>query len=175
MTAVPRGEAVGPAVLGPAGEKLRRRMLNPWWLRLYMIRRLPLGLLAGLRIEELDSVRCAAGVRYRWMTTNPFRSTYFAALAMAAELSCGALAMLHVRTAPAPISMLPVRMEADFLVKATGLTTFVCEAGADLAAAVERTLRAGEPATCRVETVGRSTEGVEIARFVFGWSFKRKS
>lgn len=174
MTAIPREDGTATAALGPAGEKLRRRMLSPLWLRLFMSKNLPLGLLAGLRIRALDATRCEASVRYRWMTTNPFRSTYFAALAMAAEMSCGALAMLHVRIAPAPISMLPVRMEADFLKKATGLTTFSCEAGADLAAAVARTLETGEPATCRVETVGRAADGVEVARFAFGWSFKRK-
>lgn len=156
-------------------DKLCRRMQNPWLMRAFMLTKLPLGLMAGLRVPHLDAQRCQASVPYKWRTTNPFRSTYFAAQSMAAELSTGALAMLATDVAPDPVAMLIVDLEATFGKKATALTTFTCEAGDQIFAAVERTLADGEPATAKVETVGRMPNGVEVSRFHFTWSFKKRS
>lgn len=158
----------------PAAEKLRRRMLSPFWMRSFFLARLPLALMAGLRVRSLDTRSCATTVPYGWRTTNPFRSTYFAAQAMAAELSTGALAMLATELAPRPVALLIVGLEASFEKKATGLTTFTCEAGPEIFAAVARTLETGEPATARAETVGRAPDGTVVARFAFTWSFKRR-
>lgn len=162
------------ATASPAAAVLRRRMLSPLWLRLFMLAKLPLALAAGVRLRELDAERCAASVPYGWRSTNPFRSTYFAALSMAAELSTGALAMYHVRQAPRSVAMLIVGLEARFEKRATTLTTFTCEAGAALAEAIAKTLRDGEPAAARAETVGRASDGTVVARFAFTWSFKRR-
>lgn len=159
----------------PAASKLAARMRNPWLLRGFMLAKLPLALVAGLRVRELDRERCVVAVPYGWRTTNPFRSTYFAALSMAAEMSTGAPAMMAVELAPRPVAMLIVNMEASFGKKATSLTYFTCEEGAKAFAAVEETLRTGEAATARMETIGRMKDGTEVARFVFTWSFKKRS
>ena len=55
------------------------------------------------------------------------------------------------------------------------LTTFTCEEGRKAFEAVAETVRTGEPATARLETVGRSPDGTVVARFAFTWSFKRRS
>jgi len=156
-------------------EKIRRKMLNPFLLRLFMLAKLPLGLIAGLRIDELERERCSVSVPYGWRTTNPFRSTYFAALAMAAEFSTGALANLAASSAPSSVAMLIVDLQGEFGKKATARATFTCEEGEQLFAAVAETMETGEPATAIVETVGRLPDGVEVARFKFTWSFKRRS
>lgn len=150
-------------------------MLSPFFMRLYMLSKLPLALAAGLRVRELDRERCVVTVPYGWRSTNPFRSTYFAALSMAAEMSTGSLAMMAAESAPQPVAMLIVNLEATFGKKATALTAFTCEEGAKAFAAVAETLRTGEPATARMETVGRMADGTEVARFVFTWSFKKRS
>jgi hypothetical protein len=159
----------------PAASKLSSRMRSPWLLRGFMLAKLPLGLIAGLRVRELDRERCVVTVPYGWRTTNPFRSTYFAALSMAAEMSTGGPAMMAVELAPQPVAMLIVNMEASFGKKATSMTAFTCEEGAKAFAAVEETLRTGEAATARLESVGRMKDGTEVARFVFTWSFKKRS
>lgn len=158
----------------PAAEKLRRRMLSPFWMRSFFLAKLPLAWMAGLRVRSLDRQSCTTTVPYGWRTTNPFRSTYFAAQAMAAELSTGALAMLATELAPRPVAMLIVGLEATFEKKATGLTAFTCEAGSEIFAAVAHTLETSEPATVRAETVGRAPDGNVVARFAFTWSFKRR-
>ncbi len=160
---------------GPAVQTLRRRMLSPFLMRLFMLAKLPLALMAGLRVRSLEADSCAVSVPYGWRTTNPFRSTYFAALAMAAELSTGAIAMMAARSAPVSVALLIVDLKASFGKKATGLTTFRCTEGAKLFAAVEETVATGEPVTARVETVGYGPEGQEVARFFFTWSFKKRS
>jgi hypothetical protein len=131
--------------------------------------------MAGLRVRELDARRCVVTVPYGWRTTNPFRSTYFAALAMAAEMSTGALAMVATQLAPQPVALIIVDLQAGFEKKAQALTTFTCEDGDKAFAAVEQTVRTGEPATARLETVGRAPDGTVVARFAFTWSFKRRS
>jgi hypothetical protein len=159
----------------PKIEKLVARLKNPWALRGFMLAKLPLALVAGLRVRELDARRCAVSVPYGWRTTNPFRSTYFAALSMAAEMSTGALAMMAVELAPQPVALIIVNLEASFEKKAQALATFTCEDGDKAFAAVAETVRTGEPATVRLETVGRAPDGTVVARFAFTWSFKRRS
>lgn len=159
----------------PAYEKRRRQMLSPFLMRLYFLSKLPLALMAGLRLRELDERHAVVTVPYGWRSTNPFRSTYFAALAMAAELSTGALAMVATDLAPRPVALLIVGLTAGFEKKATATTTFTCEEGDKLAAAVTRAVETGEPATAEVETIGRSPDGTVVARFTFTWSFKART
>lgn len=157
----------------PAVAKLRRRMLSPWLMRGFMLTKLPLALVAGLKVRELDAEHCTVTVPYGWRSTNPFRSTYFAALSMAAEMSTGALAMLEVELAPKPVSMLITGMTAEFGKKATGLTAFTCADGRGLADAVARAVT-GEPNTFEAVSTGTSQDGTVVARFTFTWSFKAK-
>lgn len=156
-------------------ERLRRRMLSPFLLKFFMLAKLPLGLMAGLRVDTLETNRCQTSLPFGWRTTNPFRSMYFAAQAMAAELSTGALAMLAVESASSSVAMLITAQESEFGKKATSRVTFTCEEGAAIFAAVNETMRTGEPVTVRAETVGRMADGTEVSRFTFTWSFKKRS
>jgi len=172
--AEPTGAAGAQIAESPVGRALAGRLTNPFLLRLFFLHTLPLALAAGVKLRALDARACTASVPYGWRSTNPFRSTYFAALAMAAELSTGALGMLAVRLAPEPVALLIVEMTASFEKKATGLVTFTCEDGDRVLAAVARTLATGEPATADLATVGRLPDGAIAARFTFRWSFKRR-
>ena len=156
-------------------EKHARRMKNPFLMRFFLLWKLPLGFMAGLRVKHLDQNRCQTTVPYGWRTQNPFRSTYFAAQAMAAELSTGALAMAATDLAPASVAMLITGLDADFGKKATATTTFTCDGGEEIFAAVARTVESGEAETVTVETVGRMPDGTEVSRFTFTWSFKRRA
>src|SRR5882757_9108082 len=104
-------------------------MRHPFKFRMFMFAKLPSAYFAGVRIREIDERKCVVSIPYKWFTQNPFRSTYFACLAMAGELSTGALAMAHVYKRSPAVSMLIVKMEANYFKKATGLTTFTCNDG----------------------------------------------
>jgi hypothetical protein len=167
-------ELLRATVAWPA-EALAARLSRPWLMRGFFLARLPLALVAGLRVREIGRRRCVVSVPYGWRTTNPFRSTYFAALSMAAELTTGALAMLATRSAPAPVALIIVGLEASFEKKAAATTTFTCAGGDVIFTAVARTVASGEPAIVRAESIGRAPDGVEVARCALTWSFKRRA
>lgn len=158
-----------------AADKFRKQMLNPVMLRGFLLAKLPLAWFAGLRVRHFDGARCEVVVPRGWRTQNPFRSTYFAAQSMAAELSTGTLAMAALQDAGVPVSMLVTGMHAEFGKKATGDATFTCADGAAIQSAVAEAVRTGEGVTVDALSVGTLADGAEVGRFTFTWSFKRKS
>src|SRR4051812_35548878 len=94
-------------------DALRRRMLQPWNFKLYTLARLPLGWASGMSLKELDDARCVVSLPGGWRTQNPFRSAYFAAQAMAAEMSTGAPAMVLTQGA-GDVAMLVREIGATF-------------------------------------------------------------
>src|SRR5881227_3751075 len=94
--------------------------------RLFLLRKLPAAFFSGVRIEAASIEQCTVSVPYNWSTKNPFHSTYFACLSMAAELSTGVLAMAAVYGRKPAVSLLVVEMNSRFLKKATGKTRFTC-------------------------------------------------
>lgn len=156
-------------------EKFAEKATSSLAFKLYTLFKMPLAFLAGLRVRYVDTERCETTVPYGWRSRNPFGSTYFAALTMAAELSAGTLAMLIVRQAPERVGMLIVGLDARFSHRATSTTTFRCEEGPTLAAAVREAVESGEQVRTEVETVGRLADGTEVARIKFYWSFKKRT
>ncbi|HEY6899480.1 MAG TPA: DUF4442 domain-containing protein, partial [Puia sp.] len=111
---------------------------SPLRFRLYLLTRIPSAFFSGLRIVQADPNTCIIKIPFKYFTRNPFRSTYFACLAMAAEMSTGILAMSAIYKRKPPVSMLVTGMEAAFHKKATGPTFFRCEAGSKIREAIER-------------------------------------
>jgi len=166
---------IHPYWSSPKAQKIRQQVSSPWMLKLYMLKNLPAGFFSGMRVESVNDQVCVTSVPYNWRTRNPFKSTYFAVLAMAAELSSGAPAMIGVRGAPESVALIIVGMKAEFLKKASGRTTFTCSDVPKLNAAIEEAMRSGEAVTATVATEGRNPEGVVVARFEFSWSFKMRT
>jgi hypothetical protein len=160
---------------GPKAEKLRRQVLSGLPMTLWMWRKLPLAAFAGLRVSRLDDASCSVRLPGGWRTQNPFRSTYFGAQAMAAELSTGAPALVLIADTPASIAMLVVGLEASFSKKAVGETAFTFEDVPGMRSAIEAAAASSEPQTFVARSVGRDAAGNEIAAFEITWSFKRRS
>lgn len=149
-------------------------MKHPLKSRLFLMMKLPAAFFSGVRIMEVTERSCKVTVPYRWFTRNPFRSTYFACLAMAAELSTGALAMMQVYKRTPSVSMLIVKMESSFLKKATNMTTFSCDDGPALRETIERAISTGEGQTLVTRSSGFNEQGESVAEFLFTWSFRVK-
>ncbi|HZI00292.1 MAG TPA: DUF4442 domain-containing protein [Flavisolibacter sp.] len=147
---------------------------NPVKLRLFLFKKLPAAFFSGLKITEANEQKCVVSVPYKWFTQNPFRSTYFACLSMAAELSTGVLAMASIYKRKPSVSMLIVHMESSFFKKAVGLTLFVCEQGQEISDAVERAVATGQPQTIKVKSTGFNPQNEVVAECCFTWSFKAK-
>ncbi len=160
--------------LPEASEAVRRRVLRPWMFRAYLLVKIPLAAFAGLRIDSLDETSCTVRLLGGWRTQNPFRSTYFAAQAMAAEMSTGAPAMMFVAGATAPVSLLVRDVRGVFTKKAVGPTRFSCDDVAAIREVVERAARTGESESFTARSVGRDAGGAVVAEFEVTWSFKRR-
>jgi hypothetical protein len=152
-----------------------KQMKHPVKFRMFLFSKLPAAYLAGVRVRDIDEKRCVVTVPYKWLSQNPFRSTYFACLSMAAEMSTGSLAMAHLYKMQPAVSMLVVKVESEYFKKATGRTTFICEDGALFEQAINDTISTGEARTVKAKSVGRNKEGDIVAEFFITWSFKVKS
>ncbi len=151
-----------------------QKMKHPATFRMFLLTKLPSAFFSGVRIRDLDDEKCTATVPFKWFSQNPFRSTYFACLSMAAEMSTGALALAHLYKSDPPVSMLVVKVESEYFKKATGRTSFICEDGALFRTAVEETIATGESRTVKAKSVGTNKNGEIVAEFFITWSFKAK-
>lgn len=147
------------------------QLLNPAKSKWFFLKQLPGAYFFGLKIEELNEVKSVVSVPYRWSTKNPFGSIYFAALTAAAELSTGAAAMA---ASGGKMSMLVTGMEGNFTKKGKSKVKFTCNQVQELVNTVQYAESHEEGATIRVNSVGHMEDGVEVARFSFQWSFKKK-
>jgi hypothetical protein len=148
---------------------------NPLRFRFFLLQKLPAAFFSGLRLKEASGAQCSVTVPYGWFTRNPFRSTYFASLSMAAEMSTGILAMAGVYGRRPPVSMLVVGIEGKFYKKAVGKTNFVCRQGDLIRQAVETAIGSGAPQTFRALSSGWNAQNELVAEFWITWSFKGKS
>jgi len=151
-----------------------RLLRHPLKFRLYLLGSIPSAFFSGVRVEEADETHCVVRVPYKWFSKNPFRSTYFACQSMAAEMSTGILAMVHIYKRQPPVSMLVTGLEARFIKKATGVTRFHCADGLAIRSAIDRAVASGDGQTIKAHSIGTNSTGEEIAEFFITWSFKVK-
>lgn len=154
--------------------KIRKLAAKPFQLKLFMLAKLPMGLLAGLKIVELDERKSVISVPFKYLNKNPFRSMYFAVMSMAAELSSGILALAAVNESSQPVSMLVLNMQAEFIKKAKTKLTFSCNAGDKIKQAIKKSIQTGEGETLIVHSEGVDNTGEKVAEFTFTWTFKPK-
>jgi hypothetical protein len=156
-------------------EWMRAMWTNPLGIRALLWTRLPLAAFAGLRVEKLDADGAEVSLPAGWKTQNPFRSTYFAAQAMAAELSTGAPAMLFIEESGAKMSFLVTGLTAKFSKKATQTVVFAFHDGQQMKAAIGKAAGGGEPVVFTARSVGTQPDGSVVSEFEISWSFKRKA
>lgn len=148
---------------------------HPVKFRMFLLLKLPSAFFCGVRVKEICKEKAIVTVPYKWLSQNPFKSTYFACLAMAAEMSTGLLAMMNTYKSNPSVSMLVVSLQATYHKKATGITAFVCEDGSAIAHTVAEAVQTGEGRSIKAKSVGRNEQGEVVAEFFIEWSFKAKS
>ena len=156
-------------------KKLLKRYNNRLLVKTISIFKLPMAFLAGLKIVHIDEEVCRVSTRLTFLTKNPFRSTYFAVLSMAAELSTGLYALLFTTGIQPSVAVIITGLNARFLKKATGTTIFTCREGEKLRQAVVQARETGEAAVTTVKSVGKNEVGETVAEFEFTWSFKLRT
>jgi len=152
-----------------------KQMTNPFTFRIFLLSKLPSAYFSGVRVKSLDENKCEVTVPFKWFSQNPFRSTYFACLSMAAEMSTGALALGHLYKRKPAVSMLVVKTEGEYFKKAVDKTTFICQDGDQIKRMIEEAIATGEARTVKAKTIGTNKAGELVAEFFITWSFKAKS
>jgi hypothetical protein len=147
---------------------------HPVLFRFYLLLKLPAAFMSGLRVEHAALDSSVVRISLHWLSQNPFRSIYFASLAMAAEMSTGILAMARIYKKKPAVSMLVVSMESQFYKKAIGTIRFSCSDGPLFETAVNKAIASGQSVTLKATASGTNLQGEVVAQFVFTWSFKRK-
>jgi len=152
----------------------RNAALNPVLLRAGMVGKLPMGLMAGLKITALDDYHCKVTVPYKYLNKNPFNTTYWAVLGMAAEMAPGAMVMMYVYKSSPSVSTFVLGCEGKFVKRALGLTTFVFEQGQMIKDAVIRSVETGEAQEFITPVVGYNDAGEVVSEFTFTWGLKMR-
>lgn len=150
-------------------------MRDPLRFKFFLLLKLPSAFFSGVRIREISERASTVTVPFTWFSKNPFRSTYFACLAMAAEMSTGVLALAHLYKQHPPVSMLVTRLEAQYFKKATGITAFHCQDGEAFRDIIQKAIHTGEAQTLVARSIGTSKQGEPVAEFTITWSFRVKA
>ena len=141
----------------------------------FLLTKLPMAWLAGLSIESFDESSASISLRYKWLIQNPFKSIYFACLAMAGEMSTGLLVMMHIYKSQPAISMLVIEMKSVFVKKAVGKIVFTCLDAHSIAEKVELAKTTHTSQEIPTVSIGRNEAGEEVCRVEIVWSVKVKS
>jgi acyl-coenzyme A thioesterase PaaI-like protein len=155
-------------------KNIQQNFTNGFKFRLALFSMLPMGYLSGMKVKELSEKKCVVTVPYKRLNKNPFKSTFWAVLGMAAEMASGAMLVMFTHKQKPSIAMLVVKCEGQFYKKATGLTYFTCESGEIIRNAILKTIETGEAVEINCPTVGRDDKGDLVAEFNFVWSVKRR-
>lgn len=153
-------------------DKFIKLVSHPVKFRMLLVSKLPSAYFSGVKLKHIDAKTARVSVPYKWFSQNPFGSTYFACLAMAAEMSTGLLGMMHSYQTSPRISMLVLAIEGNFYKKAKGLTNFTCDGGDSVAEIIREALDSPDGRSIKLKSTGLNAANELVAEFYITWSFK---
>ncbi len=154
---------------------VKKTFNNSLKFRLMLFKILPMGFLSGMKITELNEELCTVNVPYKRLNKNPFNSTFWAVLGMAAEMSSGGLMTLYTHKQKPSISMLVADCKGEFIKKATDVTSFTCSDGALIKAKIIEAIKTKEGQIIPTTMVGKNEAGEVVAKFLFTWTIKART
>jgi hypothetical protein len=155
-----------------------KKFMNPLNQWLFLIMKLPGAWFMGVKVVQLSTESSTVTIPYSWRSQNPFKSTYFAAQAAAAEMSTGILCSLAIH-GKGKISMLITGMKAEYIKKVNKKATFSCTMGKEVFEMVQKAVETGEGQTLEMLSIGtikdENGQEITVSKFYFTWSVKAKS
>ena len=146
--------------------------ITPSRINSLLLFKLPSAFITGVRVIYLDSEKCKASVKYRWINQNPFKSMFWAVQGMAAELSTGALVMSKIKQDDLNISMLLAGSNGNFIKRVRGRVTFTCNDGKLVDQAIANAVITREGHSIKLTAKGVDDQGMEVSNFTFQWTIK---
>jgi len=147
---------------------------TPRKVNLFNLVKLPLAYLGGVRVCDITDTEVVVSIKHRWMNQNPFKSMFWAAQGMAAEMPTGVLVMKAIYDSKVKVSMLVTQQEAQFFKKATGRILFSCKCGNEIREAIDESIKTGEGQVVILTSEGKNEDGVVVSKFQFHWSLRVK-
>lgn len=149
--------------------------ITPAKINSFMFFKLPLGWWSGMKVKSITEDTATVVIKHKWMNQNPFKSMFWAAQGMAAEMTTGVLVMNAIEKSNRKVSMLVTHQEGSFFKKATGKIVFTCKEGNLIDAALHKSIATKEGQVIYLTSVGVNEDGVVVSKFKFEWSLKVKS
>ena len=149
--------------------------ITPRKINAFMFFKLPLAYISGMRVVGLTNTKCEVKIKHKWINQNPFKSMFWAAQGMAAEMTTGVLVMQEIELSNKKVSMLVTYQEANFYKKATGKIIFTCVGGELVKKAIQKSIATKEGQVVVLEAEGKNEDGVVVSNFQFHWSLKVKN
>ena len=148
--------------------------ITPSKINAFMFFKLPLAYFGGVRVKTLTEESASVKIKHKWINQNPFKSMFWAAQGMAAEMATGVLVMQSIEKSKRKVSMLVTHQESSFYKKATGKILFTCNTEGKIRAAIQKSIKTGEGQVVTLTSEGISEDGIVVSRFQFQWSLKVK-
>ncbi len=148
--------------------------ITPSKINKFMMFKLPLAYLGGVRLSSISEKSAIVRIKHRWINQNPFKSMFWAAQGMAAEMSTGVLVIQSIANSGKKVSMLVTNQKGNFTKKAVGRIRFECHNGDLVARAIETSAKTGKGEVVVMKSEGFNEEGVSVSNFEFEWSLRVK-
>jgi hypothetical protein len=138
-------------------------------------------LLIGLvrpRIVSLDTDKVVVRIPLNRVTRNHFKSMYFGALSIGADLAGGFMAFYFARITDTPVSLVFSHVNGSFHRRPDRAVLFVCENGQQILDMLDEAVTSGEritrPVTVRAFLEGGESDAEPVATFELGLSLKKR-
>ena len=141
----------------------------------FLLFQLPSAFFCGVRLKYLDSLKSIVSINHSWFNKNPFKSIFWAAQGMAAELTTGSLIKNAIKESGVNVSYLVVENKSSFYKKATGKIIFECNQGKELQDLFNSFDKDNNKAIIELKSVGVDSNNVKVSEFSFTWSLKVRS
>ena len=141
----------------------------------FLLFQLPSAFFCGVRLKYLDSLKSIVSINHSWFNKNPFKSIFWAAQGMAAELTTGSLIKNIIKDSGVNVSYLVVENKSCFYKKATGKIIFECNQGKELQDLFNSFNQDNDNAIIELKSVGVDSNNVKVSEFSFTWSLKVRS
>ena len=141
----------------------------------FLFFQLPSAFFCGVRLKYLDSFKSIVSINHSWFNKNPFKSIFWAAQGMAAELTTGSLIKNAIKESGVNVSYLVVENKSSFYKKATGKIIFECNQGKELQDLFNSFDQHNNKAIIELKSIGIDSNNIKVSEFSFPWSLKVRS
>ena len=146
--------------------------MNSFKYTFFLFLKLPSAFFCGVRLKSIDSSQSTVSIKHSWFNKNPYKSIFWAAQGMAAELTTGSLLIKTINQSGHNVSMLVVENKSFFFKKATGKIIFQCNEGKKIQNLINSLNHENNKGVIDLKSTGFDSNNIKVSEFTFKWSLK---